>query len=86
MVKERVLVFEKERKEKAESTGNTLRRERGWEEPSIQNKIIVTASGCLCQGDFRKGEGVCLASAELLSPVWGKDLGSWVRGGAFRWF
>jgi hypothetical protein len=69
MVKERVFDMSGERKEKAESTENTLRRERGWEEPSIQNKIIVTASGCVCQGDFREGEGVCLAPADLLSPV-----------------
>jgi len=53
MVKKKFVVVEKKRKEKAESTGNTLRRrERGWAEPSIPNRIIVTIRGCVCQGDF----------------------------------
>ncbi len=83
MVKERALVVKEERKEKAEGTGNTLRRERGWGDPSTQTEIIVTASGCVCQGGLREGEGVCLAPAELLSPVWREDLGAWVCRGVF---
>ena len=75
-----------ERKEKAESMGSTLCLERGWEDPSPTSESIVTASGCLCQGDFRAREGVCLAPAFVLSSVWGEDLGAWVRGGVFRWF
>jgi hypothetical protein len=86
MVKERDRVVEKEGKEKAESTGNTLRRERGWGNPSAQTESIVTASGCVCQGGFRERKGVCLAAAELLSPMWRKNLGAWVCGGVFRWF
>ena len=64
MVKKKDLVVEKKGKGKAEGTGNTLRRERGWAEPSIPNRIIVTVRGCVCQGYFREGEGVCLAPAE----------------------
>jgi len=54
MVKERGLEGRRGRTEKAESTGNTLRLERGWEEPSSQSELIVTLRGCLCQGDFRE--------------------------------
>lgn len=76
MVKERGLEGRRGRTEKAESTGNTLRLERGWEEPSSQSELIVTLRGCLCQGDFREGEGVCVAPAFALSPVWREDLGA----------
>ena len=86
MVKEKGWVVEKERKEKAESIASTLRRKESWGDPSPQSEFIVTLRGCFRQGDFREGGVICLAPAELLSPVWGEDLGAWVRGGVFRWF
>ncbi len=53
--------------------------------PAHQSESIVTASGCLRQGDFRAGEVISLASASGLPAVPWADLGAWFCGGLFRW-
>ena len=58
---------------------------KGWENPSSQSESIVTASGCLRQGDFRAGQAISLAPASGLSAVPWADLGAWFCGGLFRW-
>jgi len=82
MVKKKFVVVEKKRKEKAESTGNTLRRERGWAEPSIPNRIIVTIRGCVCQEIFERGRRMS-GPARVVVPGVAGGSGAWVCGGVF---
>ncbi len=84
-LKERFVVMEWDPREGGEYWRTLRQRERAGRIPAHKSESIVTASGCLCQGDFRAGQAIPLAPASGLSAVSWADLGAWFCGGLFRW-